>query len=236
VSKSGEFLVLDAEPGRFALHGWMNITLAVWTARVQVDALERLASASDAYSALHPEGLSNIHLVQHAIGLPDTRTRKRLVEISRGATPHLATVSAVVGGQGFWAGRMRSLITGVRMMVPGPFELRLVGSTEEIAEWLPQAHERRTGIAVDPEALRMWIARCDTRALPASSLVPAGPASNIAALGNARSTATTVRPPHRADPTARISADPTRPVQAPDNSPTLPLEAASAAPPASASG
>jgi hypothetical protein len=220
VSKSGEFLVLDAEPGRFALHGWMNITLAVWTARLEVDVLERLASASAAYCVGHPQGLSNIHLVQRDIALPDTRTRKRLVEISRSATPHLATVCAVVGGQGFWASRMRSMITGVRMMVPGPFELRLVGSIEEIVAWLPEAHERRTGVHVDREQLGTWIARCDTRALSASSLLRAGPASGIKGLGSSRRDpaavpslppATTLPAP--AAPPLRADSDATVPIQ-----------------------
>lgn len=206
MSKSGEFLVLDAEPGRFAVYGFLNITLAVWTARVQVDALDRLARASDAYCQQHPEGLSNIHLVQHDIGLPDARTRKHLIEISRRATPHLATVTAVVGGQGFWASRMRSLITGVRMMVPGPFELRLVGSVEEIVEWLPQAHERRTGVSVAPDALRTWISRCDTRALRGSG------ASGIEAL--------------------RTRDPATQPIQPSESL----LQAASLPPPASAQG
>ena len=115
MAKLAELVVLDAEPGRFALYGWKNITVAIWLARVETDAVERLARASAAYCVSYPQGLSNIHLVQQDIGLPDGRTRKRLIELSRGATPHLATVSAVVGGQGFWASRMRSLITGVHI-------------------------------------------------------------------------------------------------------------------------
>lgn len=180
MAKSAELLVLDAEPGRFAVYGFRNITVAVWTARVEADAIERLARASAAYCVSYPQGLSNIHLVQHEIGLPDNRARKRLVELSRGATPHLATVSAVIGGQSFWASRMRSLITGVRMMVPGPFELRLFGSTEGVIAWLPKAHERRTGVHVEPAELRELLAQCDTR-MRTARLAPA--VSDIEALG-----------------------------------------------------
>jgi hypothetical protein len=146
--------LLDSEPERFSFWAWHDVTIFVWYAVPTRDALLRLHRAAEPRIKLYPEGLSDVHLVRGRVELPDRETREALVRLSAEAARHLAAVAIVVGGHGFWASTIRSLITGIRLLVPGPFGMTMCGSTDEVADWLPDAHAKRTGRRMDPGALK----------------------------------------------------------------------------------
>ena len=146
--------LLDSEPERFSFWAWDDVSIFVWYAVPTRDALMRLQRAAEPRIKLHPGGLSDVHLVRGRISLPDRETREALVKVSGEGARHLAAVAIVVGGHGFWASAIRSLITGIRLLVPGTFGMTMCDSTDEVADWLPDAHAKRTGRRIDPTALR----------------------------------------------------------------------------------
>jgi hypothetical protein len=145
---------LDSEPERFSFWAWDDVGIFVWYDVPKRDALFRLQRVAEPRIQLYPDGLSDVHVVRGRVGLPDQGTREALVRLSSEAADHLAAVAIVVGGHGFWASTIRSLVTGIRLLVPGRFEMTLCGSTDEVADWLPDAHAKRTGKRMDPAALK----------------------------------------------------------------------------------
>ena len=146
--------LLDSERERFAFWAWNDVGIFVWYAVPTRDALFRLQKVAEPRIKLYPEGLSDVHLVRGRVALPDQGTREALVRLSSEAADHLAAVAIVLGGQGFWASTIRSLVTGIRLLVPGRFGMTMCGSTEEVADWLPEAHAKRTGRRMNPAALK----------------------------------------------------------------------------------
>ncbi|MET0342218.1 MAG: hypothetical protein ABW252_14535 [Polyangiales bacterium] len=86
--------------------------------------------------------------------------------------PFIACVGVVLLGSGFWASAMRNMVIGLWLLVRTPFEYRMHGRVEELFEWLPAAHETRTGVVITPtelSALRSEARRWQVeRAVPAS--------------------------------------------------------------------
>src|SRR5262249_12915248 len=143
-----------AEPERFAYWSWNDVGIFVWYDVPTRDALFRLQKVAEPRIKRHPEGLSDVHVVRGRVGLPDHGTRQALVRLSSQAADHLAAVAIVVGGHGFWASGIRSLVTSIRLLVPGRFGMTMCGSTDEVADWLPDKHAKRTGRHMDPLALK----------------------------------------------------------------------------------
>ena len=150
--------MLDSEPGRFSFWALHNMTIAVWRDQPTRDALFRLQQAAEPRAKQYPEGVSDVHVVVGRITLPDESTRQALIRISRLAAPHLAAVAVVVGGTGFWASTTRSLITSIRVLLPGTFEMALFGTNDELVRWLPEVHTKRTGHRLDAAALKRALA------------------------------------------------------------------------------
>jgi hypothetical protein len=165
--------LLDAEPGRFSFWALHNITIAVWHDQPTRDAVLRLQQAAEARAKLHPEGVSDVHVVVGPIALPDDHTRQALIRISKLAVPYLAAVGVIVGGSGFWASTMRSLITGIRVLLPGTFEFGLFGTTEELVRWLPGVHAKRTGLQLDAAVLKRALEFVRQNASPSIAGLPA---------------------------------------------------------------
>jgi hypothetical protein len=156
-----ELILLDAKPGRLSIWGWKNITVTVWWTQPDASDVARLSRVSELRREQYPAGISNIHLIKGNIALPDAETRHALVQLMRELGPYLAASAVVVGGDGFWASTMRSVVTGMRVLTPRTYEMRLHSSIADVVDWLPTVHTRRTGVTVDAEVLRAVLVRTD---------------------------------------------------------------------------
>ena len=140
--------LLDAEPGRFAFYSWRNIMLACWSTRATGAAVERITRARESMNEQHPEGVSVVYLIASNAGLPTPEARAGVKKLMTRYRDQRACLAIVVQGAGFWAGAMRAAITGVRMLVPEQFPMRVFGDAGEVVEWLPPLHEKATGIRI----------------------------------------------------------------------------------------
>jgi hypothetical protein len=168
IASPDELILLDSEPERFSFWGWKNITVAVWWAQPDPAIVARFSRVTELRRQQHPTGMSNVHLIKSKIALPDAETRQAMVELMRELGPSLAGSAVVVGGDGFWASTMRSVITGMRVLTPRSYEMRLHSSIAEVVEWLPAVHARGTGVTVERDALRAVLTRADDERLPAA--------------------------------------------------------------------
>ena len=145
--------LLDREPGIVSVYGFENITLIVWHAQPTERAVDRLHRVTERRRKQYPNGISVIHLVKVDIALPDQPTRDAFVRLMKSSNGALACVAVVVGGAGFWASTARSMITGMRVLARGQFDMRLHGEISEVVKWLPERHAARTGMHVEPAHL-----------------------------------------------------------------------------------
>ena len=145
--------LLDREPGVVSLFALENITLIVWHAQPTERAVDRLRQTTERRRKQYPNGISVIHLVKGGIVLPDMPTREAFVRLMKSSNNALACVAVIVGGTGFWASAARSLVTGLRVLARGEFDMRLHGDISEVVKWLPEKHAARTGVSVDAAQL-----------------------------------------------------------------------------------
>jgi len=160
-----ELSLLDEEPGSFQFFAWKNVTIMVWLATPEVAHIERLVRMGDARIASVGGGkLSDIHLVTRGVGLPDADVRSALLTASRTGSPHLAAVGVWLAGSGFWASAVRSLVTGMNVVLREPFELRMFAELEALSEWLPGVHESVTGVPITAPRLLGMLRRAQLQA------------------------------------------------------------------------
>jgi hypothetical protein len=95
-----------------------------------------------------------VHWIVQGVGLPTPEAREGLRELAHRDGDHIACVGVVLRGDGFWASALRSALSGILLVGPkSPFPLRLYGSGEELASWLPVEHVRRTQTPLDAATL-----------------------------------------------------------------------------------
>jgi hypothetical protein len=152
-STGPDFVVLDSEPGAFVFGAWKNVLVIVWKSQATASSVARFSKAIDVMAASLPGCRSNIHLIQEGAALPTPGARAGFVSLMRRNKDSLACVAIVIAGTGFWSGALRGAMTGLRLVSPRSFDFRVAGSSEDVARWLPAAHEKKTGISLDPQRL-----------------------------------------------------------------------------------
>ncbi|HMI85694.1 MAG TPA: hypothetical protein VK550_16465 [Polyangiaceae bacterium] len=158
-ARATEPIVLDSEPGAFIFGSWKNVFIGVWESQATMTAVDRMLRATTALNDLHPMGRSTIHIVAHGAGLPTPDVRAHFVNVLKKNADKLACVAVVVVGTGFWTSALRSFVTGLRWLAPRSFEFRMDGSIEDVAQWLPAEHLKRTGVELDRRQLVQVIDR-----------------------------------------------------------------------------
>lgn len=149
---------LPPEVCPFRCIGWNNVMIVSWDGQANLTAVKHLSEISDQLLASY-SSVSAIHLAASDIGLPSSEVRGALLEMMARYGPHTACLAVVLEGSGFWASTVRSVITGMRMVAPRAFALRIHEDIAEVCDWLPHEHQRRTGVLLDPEGLRLALER-----------------------------------------------------------------------------
>jgi hypothetical protein len=164
-----ELSVLGVEPGAFTVYGWHNMTFVVWSGAATAASVAHLDRLTALTRERHPQGLSAVHIVRGQVALPSTEARQGLVRLTNDYGDWLAAVAVVIGGSGFWASTMRSVVTAMRMLGSRAFEMRIHGTVDEVVEWLPAVHFKKSGVQVDGAELLIALRQAEsTEAVPTS--------------------------------------------------------------------
>jgi hypothetical protein len=162
-----ELSVLGVEPGAFTVYGWQNMTFVVWSGPATTASVAHLDRLTVQTRERYPQGSSAVHIVRGQTPLPSTEARQGLVRLTNEYGDWLAAVAVVIGGSGFWASTMRSVVTAMRMLGSREFEMRIHGSVDEVVEWLPVVHFKRSGVQVDGAELLAALRQAEsTEAVP----------------------------------------------------------------------
>jgi hypothetical protein len=152
-AQSDQLTILDSEPGKFAIYGWQNITIVVWPNQATGPTVLRFAKVIQSVVEAHPEGISNVQIILDGAGVPTSEARAGFIDLMKQYAKQVACVAVVLLGGGFWASAIRAAVTGISMIAPHTFPLRMHGSMAEVAKWLPVEHLKRTGVHLDPQKL-----------------------------------------------------------------------------------
>jgi hypothetical protein len=150
--------LVGEHPGVVTVSAWKNVGICSWTGGATGPAVETLVQAMDKVR-LPDQRLSWVHLIREGLPLPDSSARSSFIRVMKERQGELACVAIVVGGTGFWASAMRNALIGLRVLAPRSFEFRLHGTPGEVVEWLPEAHQRQTGVELPSESLARLIAQ-----------------------------------------------------------------------------
>jgi hypothetical protein len=144
-----ELSLLGSEPGCLAVYGWQNLSFVVWLGPANIESVARLDQISLALRERYPQGVSGVHIVVSGqTQLPTAEARAALVRMTNDYGTWLCAIAVVIRGGGFWASAMRSVVTAMRVLGSRAFEMRIHGSIEEVVEWLPERHFKRTGVQI----------------------------------------------------------------------------------------
>jgi hypothetical protein len=157
MSPVSAFVVLDVEPGAFAVGSWKNVLIVVWRTQATAPLVDRLDRAILTLAGRQPGLRSNVHVISEGAGLPTPEARAGFVTLMRRNAHELACISIVIDGSGFWSGALRAALTGIRLVTPRSIQYRLVGSVDDTVRGLPVEHEERTGVRLDAGQLRTAI-------------------------------------------------------------------------------
>jgi hypothetical protein len=154
---------LDLDPGRFRFSVWQNISITIWTAQMTMDAGHRILRLSRQLSRKFPGGRSQVMIVAAGAPAPDDATTELLKEIYDPNVSRILCIASVLEGAGFWASGIRSRMTTMRIAAGNAMAMHTLDTVEQVADWLPEEHAKRTGVVLDPETFRSVLVA--TRAL-----------------------------------------------------------------------
>ena len=158
--------LLDLDPGRFRYSAWRNLTIGVWAGQATREAAERVLRVSKHMASQHDKGHSSIVFVLDGAPAPLPEANAVFAKMYDNQVSDLSCLAIVIEGGGFWASRIRSTITSLRISTPGSLMIRVADKLEQVVEWLPAEHTQRTGMKVTPSELRAVLT--STRALVAN--------------------------------------------------------------------
>jgi hypothetical protein len=144
-------LVLDEEPGAFVFGTWRNVMVLVWHKQATADALVRLSRVVENVRAEYPRGRSSVHVVIGGAAPPTDEAQAAFVRLA--SDPHLACLGVVFLGSGFWASGLRANSTRITVKSGAKAVFRHHETIEELTSWLPEEHEKRTGVKVRADTL-----------------------------------------------------------------------------------
>jgi len=149
-----ELSVLGADPGIVMVYGWQNMTFAIWRAPASASSIELLRRLGALLHERYPQGISSVHvLAPGQTQLPSADVRAGFVRLINEHADWLGGNAVVIASSGFWASAMRSVVTAMRVLGPRTLELRIHSRLDEVAQWLPASHLKRTGVKIEPDEL-----------------------------------------------------------------------------------
>lgn len=145
---------LAFERGRFRFALWQNVTVTLWTAQATLDAGQRILTVARGLARSFPQGRSQVMFIAAGAPAPDAATSELLSVIYDPEKSGIVCIAAVLEGAGFWASGIRSRMTSMRIAAGNKMVMRTFDMLDEVVAWLPDEHAKRTGVVLEPEALR----------------------------------------------------------------------------------
>jgi hypothetical protein len=123
---------------------WHNVQLIVWVKGATLDAVERLDRAATARGT-EASKASVVHLITPEAGPPQTDARDAFVEVTRRHGNSVACGGVIIERSGLMGMAVRSAVTGLIILAPKHYRVKVFDSIEQCSPWICEQHERVTG-------------------------------------------------------------------------------------------
>lgn len=144
----------DFGPGVLSLFWVDNVALLAWQTRPTAIVVEDMVRAFEARRSRYPGGMSIVHIGKLSNTLIDAETRETFRRTTAELGDYLVAVAFVTRGGGFMASTLRSVVTGIMLVVRSSAPYRFHEHAEEVLAWLPEVHAQRTHVQLDAARLR----------------------------------------------------------------------------------
>jgi hypothetical protein len=161
-SPSKALTTFGAAPGIFEAFLWQNVSIVVWSGTATLESVDVYEDLCRQSRERFPAGLSSVHIiVPRQSLLPGSQVRDALTRVNAQYLDLVGAVAIVIQGGGFWASAVRGMITALTLSLTRSrgFELRIHAHVDEVAEWLPAAHLKRTGVTLGHDELQSALQR-----------------------------------------------------------------------------
>lgn len=159
---SGEFALVTQEPGSYILSSWQNVVISSWRSHGTASSVSKIYGLTERLLETYPAGVSGIHIIHNGAGAPTPDGRLEMRRIMDVLGPRLGCVAVALEGRGFWASTIRSVFVGMNMLAPRSYALRIFAAAQDVVQWFPVEHERRTGVAIVARELADHLMRIAT--------------------------------------------------------------------------
>jgi len=141
-SVSAELTVLESVPGALWYSAWRNFNMIVW---LRPSTAEIVAKLDHALATRHDklqERMSSVHIIVPDVGPPESEARAALVAMND-RWGHATACGAVVIEQGGLMGvALRSAITGIIILAPKHYRVKVFDGFEQCAPWMAEQNNR----------------------------------------------------------------------------------------------
>jgi hypothetical protein len=115
---------------------WDRSVCVVWKKATTLAGVEKLTSVYNEQAGRHPDGLYLLTIVEPTASLPPPEAREALAVFLRGGGGRTRLSAVVHEGNGFRAAAVRSVVTGLAMLVRLPYPHEIFATVEQAAKWL----------------------------------------------------------------------------------------------------
>jgi len=153
-----EPIVLEATPGELWLGAWGPINAVIWARTATVDMVTRIdRRLTLRYDALDRQRMSTVHVVLQDVGPPDPDVRAALVDMNERWKDAVACGAVVIERVGLAGAALRSAITGIIILAPKHYRVKVFDALEPCGTWVAEQHSRVTSIPVEAAQLIQWL-------------------------------------------------------------------------------
>lgn len=143
--------IIGEFPGVYRVGMLRNVTLTKWLGGpLGYDSAASIGALTHQIIAdMHGQRWSSLHLIDSIVKMPDSAGRQELANVIRGTSDSMGgCIAVVIEADGFIASALRGLVTGLRVLAPRSFDVRIEATIADLLTWLPEEHYRRTGVDV----------------------------------------------------------------------------------------
>jgi hypothetical protein len=149
-----EPIILEAIPGGLWFGAWGPINVVIWAGPATADVVTRInRGLAVRYDALDRTLMSTVHVVLTDVRPPDPDARVALVDMNERWRHAVACGAVVIEHVGLAGVALRSAITGIIILAPKHYRVKVFDALEPCATWVAEQHSRVTSVPVEAAQL-----------------------------------------------------------------------------------
>ena len=148
------YTLVDQYGDEYVMHNFQNIDAVVWRRTPTEGGVSRIGDGIPRrLKQTSSSRMSVIHVALAGTRMPDLDARAAFGALGQRWRSSIGCVVVVCEHAGFVASALRGLVTSALVLTGQRFTTRVAQHVGEAAAWLPEPHQRETGVAVDPAEL-----------------------------------------------------------------------------------